>query len=278
MMRDALTTGGSSVSTATETATLEVRGLRAGYGTFEVLHGCDLVVPAGQIVALLGHNGAGKSTLLKAIFGAVPVGSGTVVFGGEDTTRARPFEKATRGMRLVPQDGNTFPTLTIQENLRLGGLVHLADRRDGARRLADQRDAIYQLFPILLERRLAKARVLSGGERQMLAIGIALMTSPRLILLDEPSAGLAPIMVQRLFGTVQRINRELGTAVLLVEQNVNEALRLAPTVYVMQEGRVVYQGPSADRERVIRHLWGLSHTIPPHEIQGEQPPADGGPP
>jgi branched-chain amino acid transport system ATP-binding protein len=138
-------------------------------------------------------------------------------------------------------------------------------------------ESVYQIFPILRERRFARARVLSGGERQMLAIAMAMMTSPRLILLDEPSAGLAPIMVQRLFDTVLKIHRELGTAVLLVEQNVNEALRLAPTAYVMQEGRMVYHGPSSDRERVIRHLWGLLQTAPPAVSQTGQPNAGGGP-
>jgi branched-chain amino acid transport system ATP-binding protein len=266
------------VSSSADSLTLEVLGLRAGYGTYEVLHGVDLVVPAGQIAALLGHNGAGKSTLLKAIFGAVPAGAGTVRFMGQDVTRAQPFEMASRGMRLVPQEGNIFPGLTVEENLRLGGLVHLADRKASSKRVADAMDSVVGIFPILAERRLAKAGVLSGGERQMLAMGIALMTSPRLILLDEPSAGLAPIMVQRLFETVLRINQGLGVAVLLVEQNVNEALRLAPTAYVMQEGRMVYEGPSADRERVIRHLWGLRHSDQPDQEHAEQPHAGGGAP
>jgi ABC-type branched-subunit amino acid transport system ATPase component len=264
------------VSASADSTTLEVKDLRAGYGSYEVLHGVDLAVPVGGIVALLGHNGAGKSTLLKAIFGAVPVRSGSIRFLGQDATRAQPFEKVGRGMRLVPQEGNIFPRLTVEENLRLGGLVHLADRRDGSTYMAKGMDSVYRLFPILFERRLAKAGVLSGGERQMLAIGIALMTSPRLILLDEPSSGLAPIMVQRLFETVLRISLGYGVAVLLVEQNVNEALRLAPTVYVMQEGRIVYRGPSADRERVIRHLWGLRHAPQPDEERAEQPHASGG--
>lgn len=248
--------------TATTSGILELRDVKAGYGTYEVLHGVNLDVPERAIVALLGHNGGGKSTLLKAIFGVISVASGTVRFAGEDATRARPFEKASRGLRLVPQEENTFPELTVEENLQLGGLVQLASKRGSAGRTqveAALRE-VYELFPILEERRLAKARVLSGGERQMLAISIALMTRPRMILLDEPSAGLAPIMVQRLFDAVELINQELGMAILLVEQNVNAALRLAQRTYVMQEGRVVFHGPSADREAIIRHLWGLRAT------------------
>lgn len=269
--------------TTAAAAILEIRGLKAGYGSYEVLHGLDLDVPSGTIVALLGHNGGGKSTLLKGVFGVIPVSAGSVRFAGEDATRARPFEKASRGMRLVPQDRNTFPDLTVEENLRLGGLVQLADGRDGRAAVDEGLRETYELFPILRERRLAKAGVLSGGERQMLAMSIALMTRPRLILLDEPSAGLAPIMVQRLFDSVRRINKELGAAILLVEQNVSEALRLAEMVYVLQEGRLVFQGPSQDRERIIRHLWGLRQApgpgseAPPvgSDPAGSAPPAPG---
>ena len=173
---------------------LEIRGLSAGYGNFEVLHRVDLEVPPRRIVGLLGHNGAGKSTLLKAVFGVVPVGEGRVVFSGSDTTHGRPFQKASLGIRFVPQEGNTFPNLSIEDNLRLGAVKLDGDARVAANRLEE----IYGIFPILQQRRLAPARVLSGGERQMLAISIALMTSPKLLLLDEPSSGLSPIMVQRL--------------------------------------------------------------------------------
>lgn len=233
---------------------LEVRNLGARYGEFEVLHGVDLSVGEGKVVALLGHNGAGKSALLKAIFGLLPVTSGTVTWGGIDATGARPFEKSALGIRFVPQEGNVFPSLSVEDNLRLGAL-----KMSGARAAVNMRIAeVFETFPILGERRAALARVLSGGERQMLAMSIALMTAPKLLLLDEPSAGLAPIAVQRLFEMIEKIHERLGAAVLLVEQNVNEALRLAGEVYVLEEGRLVFHGASADKEQIVRHLWRLA--------------------
>src|SRR5713226_5892024 len=167
---------GSSRSISGVYIMLEVQKLRSGYGNFEVLDGVDLNVAEGQIVSLLGHNGAGKSTLLKSVFGLVPVRGGTVRFGGADTTHARPFEKAALGIRFVPQEGNVFPNLLVEDNLRLGALKLPGDRLALAVRIEE----IYEIFPILRERRLHRARVLSGGERQMLAISIALMTAPRL--------------------------------------------------------------------------------------------------
>jgi branched-chain amino acid transport system ATP-binding protein len=237
---------------------LEISGLRSGYGNFQVLDNVDLRVGAGQIVALLGHNGAGKSTLLKAAFGLLPVHAGTVTFDGADTTRARPFDKAARGMRFVPQEANVFPNLSIEDNLRLGALKLPGDRAALSARIEE----IYATFAILRERRAAQARVLSGGERQMLAISIALMTSPKLLLLDEPSAGLAPLAVSRLFELIAQIRDRLGAAVLLVEQNVNEALRVAAEAYVLEEGRVVYRGTSADKETIVRKLWRLADAKP----------------
>jgi len=233
---------------------LEVRGLSAGYGNFEVLHRVDLEVAPRRIVGLLGHNGAGKSTLLKAIFGVVPVAEGRVVFSGADTTHGRPFQKASLGIRFVPQEGNTFPSLSVEENLRLGAVK----LDGGSHAFADRVGEIYEIFPILRERRLAPARVLSGGERQMLAISIALMTAPTLLLLDEPSSGLSPIMVQRLFDTIRQIHERFQTAVLLVEQNVNEALRIAETVYVLEEGRIVFHGGVHEKDQIIRRLWRLA--------------------
>ena len=235
---------------------LELRKLRAGYGTFEVLHDIDLQIADRSIVALVGHNGAGKSTLMKAAFGVVPVAGGTVVFDAADTTRGKPFDKCSAGIRLVPQEGNVFFGLTIEDNLRLGALKLPGGRDKVDSRIGD----IFDIFPILKERRAALARVLSGGERQMLAISIALMTSPKLLLLDEPSSGLAPILVTRLFEMIKTINERLGVAVLLVEQNVNEALKIATDVYVLEEGRMVFHGPSSERDSIIRHLWRLEKT------------------
>lgn len=235
---------------------LELSGLRAGYGAFEVLRGIDLAVADRAIVALVGHNGAGKSTLLKAIFGIVPVTGGAVRFGGTEITRGKSFDKCEAGIRLVPQEANVFFGLTIEDNLRLGALKLAGGRADVDKRIAE----IFEIFPILKERSASLARVLSGGERQMLAISIALMTAPKLLLLDEPSAGLAPILVTRLFEMIKSINEQLGAAVLLVEQNVNEALKIASAAYVLEEGRMVFHGPSSERERIIRHLWRLENT------------------
>jgi len=233
---------------------LEVAQLRSGYGMFEVLDRVDLAVPDGAIIALLGHNGAGKSTLLKAVFGLLPVRGGTVRFDGADVTRARAFEKGALGIRFVPQEGNVFPSLTIEDNLKMGALKLPGER--GA--LAARIEEVYEIFPILRERSAQAARVLSGGERQMLAISIALMTGPRLLLLDEPSAGLAPKLVQLLFDMIQEIQHRLNMAVLVVEQNVNEALRVAESVYILEEGRIVHHGPSSEKNQIVRKLWRLA--------------------
>jgi branched-chain amino acid transport system ATP-binding protein len=240
---------------------LEVRQLRSGYGNFEVLDQVDLHVAEGQIVSLLGHNGAGKSTLLKTVFGLLPVRGGSVRLAGTDTTHARPLEKATLGLRFVPQEGNVFPNLSVEDNLRLGALQLLADRLALAVRIEE----IYDTFPILRERRLQRARVLSGGERQMLAISIALMTAPKLLLLDEPSAGLAPMAVHHLFEMILQIRDRRRTTVLLVEQNVNEALRVAEKAYVLEEGQIVFQGASAEKEEIVRKLWRLARQGVPQE-------------
>jgi ABC-type branched-subunit amino acid transport system ATPase component len=232
---------------------LNIRNLSGGYGRFKVLHEINLAVPDAAIVGLVGHNGAGKSTLLKAIFGMVPACGGSVMLDGTDRTRAQPFEKAELGIRYVPQEGNVFPGLTIEDNLRLGAHKLPGGAAQVSARIAE----IYAIFPILRERQQSPARVLSGGERQMLAMSIALMTSPKLLLLDEPSAGLAPILVDRLFDMIHDIPARLGASVLLVEQNVNQALRVASEVYVLEEGRVVFHGPSSEKEQIVRHLWRL---------------------
>jgi len=243
----------------------EVRDLRASYADFEVLHGVDISVGERQMIALLGHNGAGKSALLKAIFGLLPVTGGSVTFAGIDATRARPFEKSALGIRFVPQEGNVFPSLSVEDNLKLGALK----LPGGSAALAARFAEIYETFPILRERRTSPARVLSGGERQMLAMSIALITAPKLLLLDEPSAGLAPIAVQLLFETIRRINERLGTAVLLVEQNVTEALRLTDEVYVLEEGRMVFRGSNQEKEQIVRHLWRLGQA--PETQSGVKP-------
>jgi branched-chain amino acid transport system ATP-binding protein len=240
---------------------LEVRGLRIAYGTFEVVHQVDIAVAERQIVGLFGHNGAGKSSLLKGIYGVLPVHAGKVCFAGEETTNQQPFRQAARGMRFVPQESNVFPKLTVEDNLRTGALRITGDKAVIAERFME----IYEMFPILSERRAARAQVLSGGERQMLALSIALMTRPKLLLLDEPSAGLAPILVTRVFETIRMIRDRFGMSVVLVEQNVNEALRIIDDVCVLQEGHLVFTGRPSEKDQIVRYLWRLA---PDNSAQG----------
>ncbi len=235
---------------------LEVRGLDIAHGAFPVLHSVNLAVAEKRVVGLFGHNGAGKTSLLKGIYGVLPTRGGKVTFSGEDITGDKPFRLAGRGIRLVPQEGNVFANLAVEDNLRMGALRLAGDAAVHAARFAE----IYETFPILAERRRAKARVLSGGERQMLALSIALMTRPKLVLLDEPSAGLAPILVQRMFEMIAKLRDRFGVSVLLVEQNVNEALRIADDAIVLEEGRVVFSGPASEKEQIVRHLWRLQKT------------------
>lgn len=245
-------------SISADSTMLDVRGISAGYGSFQVLHGIDLAVQDGEVVALFGHNGAGKSTLLKTIYGELRETAGQVLLAGEVRTRRDGATSARLGVRYVPQEGNVFPNMSIEDNLRLGAYSLKPDTD-----LLNQRKGeVFDLFPILYERRSVLARSLSGGERQMLAISLALMTAPRLLLLDEPSSGLAPVMVQRVFDAIRRLQTEMGATVLIVEQNVNEALRLAGRAYVMQEGRIVFSAAATEREPIIHHLWGLASVSP----------------
>ena len=228
---------------------LEAADLIAGYGTKQVLHGVSLRVEAGEIVALIGHNGAGKTTLLKTLFGLLPVRGGEVRYAGRAITGRRAALNVRDGLSFVPQGHGIFTDLTVGENLELGGYSLGAAEPE---RLA----AIYDLFPILKERREQRAGTLSGGQQQMLALGLALVLRPKLLLLDEPSLGLAPVLVQRVLESVQEINRRFGTAALLVEQNVKQALRIAGRVYVMKVGQISLE----DRAEALltrRDLWQL---------------------
>ncbi len=230
-------------------AVLEASDLVAGYGTKQVLHGVSLRVEAGEIVALIGHNGAGKTTLLKTLFGLLPALGGGVRYGGRPITGRRAALNVRDGLSFVPQGHGIFTDLTVGENLELGGYsVGAADPE----RLA----AIYDLFPILKERQDQRAGTLSGGQQQMLALGLALVLRPKLLLLDEPSLGLAPVLVQRVLESVQEINRRFGTAVLLVEQNVKQALRIASRVYVMKVGQISLED-QAETLLARRDLWQL---------------------
>ena len=221
-------------------ALLEVEGLEAGYGKKTVLQGVSFRVDEGAVVALLGHNGAGKSTTLKTILGLLPARSGQVRFGGQMWANGDPAENVRRGIALVPQGRGVFPDLTVVENLALGAYTQ-ADRAGINRRMNE----ILELFPILAERRDQLVGTMSGGQQQMVAVGTALMQRPRLMMMDEPSIGLAPVLVQRVLETAVEINRRFGTAIVLVEQNIKTALGMARRAYVMKSGRIVLEKPAA---------------------------------
>ena len=208
---------------------LEANGVTAGYTEVNILHDVRIRVRAGEIVSVIGPNGAGKSTLLKAIFGLVAVRSGTVTFKGEDITGQRPDKIARKGISYVPQVDNVFPSLTIEENLEMGAFIRTDDF---SQRIRD----IYDLFPVLKDKRSQKCGQLSGGQRQMVAMGRALMLDPELLLLDEPSAGLAPFLVSSIFDKIREINAT-GVALVIVEQNAREALKMAHHGYVLTMGR-----------------------------------------
>jgi branched-chain amino acid transport system ATP-binding protein len=217
------------------TALLEVRGLSAGYGDVTVLTGIDLDANAGEIVAVLGSNGAGKSTLNNALSGVCTAFSGTIRFAGSDLTRAAAPHVVAAGLVHVPEGRRIFPNLTVRENLDLGGY-----RRGRANRVRN-RERVFAVFPRLAERVDQAAGTLSGGEQQMLAIGRGLMAEPRLLILDEPSLGLSPLLVEEMFGLIGRLHAD-GLAILLVEQNVVQALAIANRAYVIENGHIVLSG------------------------------------
>lgn len=221
---------------------LSVSGVSAGYGRRTVVDTVSLTLGEGERVALIGHNGGGKSTLLSAVVGLLPLRSGSVSLGGDDVSRLSAAKRVDRGLCLVPQTGNTFPDLTVDENLDLSARIrhHTAEARAAAV------EDVYEVFPILKQRTKQPARQLSGGQRQMLAIGLALLKQPKVLLLDEPSLGLSPALSQQVLDTVVRISEERSTAVLIVEQNVRDVLRCAERAYVMQSGQIVLAAPSEE--------------------------------
>ena len=225
-------------------AFLEVRGLTVAYGSVEALHGIDLEVRQGEIVTILGANGAGKSTTLQTVSGLLRPTAGEIRFDGAATGKVKAHELVRRGIAQAPEGRRIFGTLTVRENLDLGAFT-----RSDTAGIEETRGWIYRLFPVLEHRREQLAGTLSGGEQQMLAIGRALMAKPRLLLLDEPSLGLAPLLVKAIFQTIREINASAGVTVLLVEQNARAALKLAHRGYVMEVGRIVHQGPSAELAR-----------------------------
>jgi branched-chain amino acid transport system ATP-binding protein len=217
---------------------LEVRDIHTRYGAIEALKGISLTVDAGEVVTLIGSNGAGKTTTLRSISGLTPASTGTITFAGEDITLVPANEIVSRGIALAPEGRHIFPRMTVLENLELG-----AHQRRGPG-VAAEFKRVYELFPLLEERQRQKAGTMSGGEQQMLAIGRALMAQPRLLMLDEPSLGIGPIVVQRIYETIEEINSS-GVAILLVEQNANYALDAASRGYVLETGRVALANDSA---------------------------------
>jgi branched-chain amino acid transport system ATP-binding protein len=218
---------------------LQLEGINTYYGSIHILQDSNLVVGQGELVCLLGGNASGKSTTLKTILGLVRPRSGRVVLAGEDVTNLPTAHRIRRGLAIVPENRRLFGPMSVLENLEMG--AYLRDRAD----LREEFDRVYTLFPLLYERRSQLAGTLSGGEQQMVAMGRALMSRPKLLLMDEPSMGLAPVLVERSFEIIRQVN-DSGVAMLVVEQNANVSLSIADRGYVLSTGRVVLEGPAAD--------------------------------
>ncbi len=234
-------------------AGLVVEGIDVSYAQKKVVNDVSLAIGANEIVALIGHNGAGKTTLLKAILGALRVNKGRIQFCGKDVTNQKPSSNVRDGIVYCPQGGDVFRRLTVVENLEIANL----GKREG-NTSKESIERIFDLFPALVQRRNLKAGVLSGGERQMLSIGMMLMLSPRLLLIDEPSGGLAPVYVDRVFESIKRINKEFQTAILVVEQNMKHAFEISGRVYVMRNSGIVFEGtPQQVQETVSEHFFGF---------------------
>lgn len=232
---------------------LEVNNMRFSYGSTEVIHGISFEVNTGEIVTIIGANGAGKSTTLKTVVGLQRASSGTIVYDGEDITHAKPQKLVQKGMRLVPEGRQIFPAHTVEENLLLGAYTE-PDRKKVRERMM----RVYQRFPRLEERREQTGGTLSGGEQEMLAIGRALMTDAKLIILDEPSLGLAPLIVAEVFDLLREISQD-GVTILLVEQMANAALKISDRAYVLETGNIVLSGASEEirtNPRVIEAYLG----------------------
>jgi len=246
-------TGPALPSAGAPRPVLEVSGLTSHYGRIQALHGIHLRVDEGKLVALVGANGAGKSTLLRAISGVQPASGGDIRFLGKSIVRLAPNQRVAAGICQAPEGRQVFGPMSIEDNIRLGAYA-----RPAAAALADM-ERMYQLFPVLAEKRKLPAGTLSGGQQQMLAIARALMGRPRLLLLDEPSMGLAPLLIQETFRIIQSL-KEQGITILLVEQNAHAALAIADAGYVIETGRVTLSGPGAElleNEEVKRAYLGL---------------------
>lgn len=230
---------------------LRVIDLESGYGPMQVLWGASLQVGRGSITAVLGPNGAGKTTLLRTIFGTVRPSGGQTLYGGRDVTRLPAHEKVGLGMVLVPEGRHLFVNMTVRENLVMG-----AYQREAMKRREESLQVVYSLFPVLEKRATQRAGTLSGGEQQMLTIGRGLMSRPKLMMLDEPSQGLAPKLVGEVFSAVERMRKEAGLTIILVEQSVEYALALCDDVYIMHEGRIMAHGsPREIQESEVRRVY-----------------------
>ena len=219
---------------------LELRNVDAGYGAFQALFGVSLEVKAGEAVAVIGANGAGKTTLLRVISGLIPATRGAMSMEGQDLRSTPPHKIIETGIAHVPESRRLFPRLTVEDNLRMGGFIPQARAK-----YAERLDYVYSLFPRLKERRMQLAGTMSGGEQQMCAIGRALMSGPKLVLLDEPSMGLAPVIVSQVFDLVRRIRTE-GYTVLIVEQNVGQVLKVVDRAYLLEVGKIHASGKASD--------------------------------
>ena len=234
---------------------LELRGVNAGYGAIPVLHDVNIKVEKGEIITLIGANGAGKTTTLMTICGVVTARKGDVLFEGESIRGVPPNKVVEMGVVQVPEGRLIFPDLTVSENLDMGAFL----RRDG-KGIQEDLDYVFELFPILANRRHQPGGTLSGGEQQMLAISRAIMARPRVLLLDEPSLGLAPLVIRQIFEIIVKINRESGTTIFLVEQNAHQALKIAHRGYVMENGVITLTDTAAhllDNENVKRAYLGI---------------------
>lgn len=219
---------------------LELKDLHGGYGEVKVLNGVDIFVRDGEIVSVVGPNGSGKSTMMKTIFGLLRPERGEIVYQGEDITMLEPFEIIRRGICYVPQENNVFPSLTVEENLEMGAYI-----LNLSQEVKKNKERVYELFPSVKERAKSPVRTLSGGMRQMIAFGRALMLQPKLLLLDEPSAGLAPRLVKDIMTKLEEINGQ-GAALLIIEQNVRRALELCHRGYVLDVGKTLMEGPGRE--------------------------------
>jgi branched-chain amino acid transport system ATP-binding protein len=215
---------------------LEVENVSAGYGMIQILWNVSFKVREKEIVSIIGPNGAGKTTLVKTILGLLPTKNGTIRFKGENIEKLPPYEIVKKGINLIPEGREIFPRMTVEENLRLGAYT-VNDKST----VKESKEKVYQIFPVLKKKEKLLAQTLSGGEQQMLVIGRSLMSNPELLILDEPSLGLAPIIVEKVLDTLSKINED-GVTILLVEQNIRDSLNIANRGYVLEEGKIIIEG------------------------------------